>query len=419
MLRLSLFVISVLLLCSWTSASWAQGRGVVVGKTVSVYEQPDGKSEVLIKLKKGSKVTVLAEREGWVQLKVSLPKGFTFTGWGDRRLFKYTLPKAATAKQRKTMPGTSAAGSAAPARRVVPPPRTQAPLQPVPLTVVTPQPTPAPVFREPQPTASFTEEGGFGGISDRLSLTVGVGYSLYGYRINTAGAAPAKVFSYNLQGFGFHAGAKYWIWQDSTGKMRTGPDVQYEFGLYNLTKLQVTTGTETLNVTSDNSTHDIVFRVPFEYRFKPARQASKVGAYLGYEYFRFSANDAKDNNGNEINLFVGQTTQSVLGGAYGTFMFPDNFLGLTAGSDLLFLNFVKERPSGASGTDPSGNLGFTPYASFFWTPAEKHQLDVGYKLRWQNFSFKGAGSRIIANNVTDGTVSTRVHDIFLKYTALF
>jgi hypothetical protein len=144
-----------------------------------------------------------------------------------------------------------------------------------------------------------------------------------------------------------------------------------------------------------------------------------VGLYAGFEYLNFSAKDATDTAGNPINLFVGQTTSSILGGAYGTFVIPGTAFGVTVGSDVLFLNYTKEKPADATGTGPKAKLGFTPFVAANWHFAEQHDLEVGYKLRWQDFTFNGTGARIIAGNVTDGKVQNRIHDITVSYSYLF
>ena len=156
MTRLPLLLISIGFFFL-SSVAWAQTPGTVIGKTASIYEQPDGASETLVKLKKGNKVTVLSEQGGWVQLKVNLSKGFTFTGWGDKRLFKYApLKKTPVAKGKRAVAGSPVvARSAPPAAPRIPQPVSP----PVRAKVVMPLPS------EPPLSAASPTGGEWGGYS--------------------------------------------------------------------------------------------------------------------------------------------------------------------------------------------------------------------------------------------------------------
>jgi hypothetical protein len=418
-IRIRLILLFVLLI---PFASFAQVKGTVVAKKLNIYEEPNSKSEVLTSITKGKPVTVLGRNGGWAKVKVKLDRSFTFTGWANAKAisWKGTVPiaKYTLASQKPAAPVA--------ARPVVtrptpvptmppPPPAARADLDnffaPTPAPQVARSAPPRSFEPTPKPASDFREPSMYGGSSnDNFRIGLDVGYVLYHYKLANGGATPSAIFSYNLPGFGFALSSTYWYMEGADSGWRLGADVGLNYNLYKFST-NLASGGATTTLKSSATSIDGLLKFPAELRFGE-KKGLRLGGSLGFEYLKFNANDVENGSG-PLNLYVSSTTMSVLAGVYAKI--PVSSFLVSIGSDVMLLSMVSESPKNQTGTSPSGKFGYTPELVFSWVPSESHQLDLGYKLRFQKYSFSGTGSRLASSNVTSGQVESALHDIFVGY----
>lgn len=405
--RLLLILAAAALFLSFSTLSaHAQSVGIARADRVIVRAEPNAKSEVLVTLAKNKKVLVTGQHGSWYKVKVKLPDGFTFDGYVATRLIKIVSkarPKPRTAKRGVTAP---------------PPPLvyTPPPQQPA------PQVSRAPTYYQPPSQQPIYEVAPtVGGFDDRFHINLGPTLLLYSYKLSTGGAAPGKLFSYNLTGIGIAVDAGYWFWRGTEGKLRAGVTAGYEHGFFRFdTALKDASGVQFDQRKSKSSTDDISGGIAAEFRTGPQADALTFGLKAGYRYFKFDGDDVKDAAGTPINVYVTQTARSVVTGPYARIpLNSPKTLTLGAGVDLLLLNSVKESPADTTGTSPKGKLGFAPYLTAAYALAQRHLVTCGYRLRMQNFSYSGTGNRITAGNVTDGSVDTLLHQLAAAYELRF
>jgi hypothetical protein len=404
----------------------AQSSGTVLANA-SVYEQPNPKSEVLVDLTKGKTVSVFEQRGGWVKVKVQLDKAFSFTGWMSAKKVQWKGSVQAARPVPTAVPRTAQQMRPAPAPTAVPrsdldqffapagsaPPPTSATEFPSEASVrSTSNPsTKSSVFSNDPRAAEFA-------FHDKARVNASLGYLLYHYKLSNTGAAAASLFSYNLPGLGVTVSSDYWFSEKMDGKLRIGGSLGLQYGLYRFsTKLADSEGIAFNTVSSSASSLDAILKMPMEYRF--GKDSYVVGGNIGVEYLKFMANDVRSDAG-PINLYVSQTTMTALAGVYGKVPFHlYTPLMVSAGVDALVFSFVSESPGDQTGTSPKGKIGFAPSLVFTWTPWENHHMDLGYRMRYQKFSFSGVGSRVGTSNVSGGTVESAIHETFVGYNYYF
>ncbi len=374
-------------LCS--EEAQASQPGVVKVSRVTVYSQPNRKSEPLVQLKKGQKIKVVSRRRSWFRVRLSIKGGFEFSGW---------IPVRAVAFKKRP-----SRRRVQPRKPYVPPTRMRKP------------------SRSPSRATTVTRRGERTWIEGRLTTALTAGYSIYSYTLNTGGAAPEQIFIYNLAGPSVGVDLDYWFWEGFGDVIQTGVDIGYRRTFLQFdTSLADTTATVFQGQTSKSSLDDLVFLIKGEYKMAPHRFSSSFGLNLGFSYFKFNADDAVDLSGQGIGLFVAQKTSSLLGGVYAHIPFYfERELAIDLAVNTLFLNWVSESPADTTGTNPKASLGIHVPAGLTYVPWDGHKLGLTYELRWQKYNFTGTASRINVNNVTDGSIVTMVHNLGMVYRYMF
>lgn len=370
--------------------------GVVRLSKVNVRAKPTTQSKILVTLKRNRKVRVLSRKGSWLKVKIALKGGFDFSGWVIARAIRIrgSSSRRTVRSRPKRVPAQSS--------------RIDEFFEP-------PKSSRSTSSRRTLPRRSVRSRKGSGwGLTDRLTLTGGSGFLMYVYELNTGGASPGEVFSYNLSGVGINFAADYKFFQGFNDRLLASANLFYQHGFFIFdTALKDTSGSTFDTRSSKSATDEIVFKVVGKYRLSSRKKSLYLGSSLGYQFFRFNGDDVVDGSGNNINLFVDQTTQSVPIGVFGGYSFGGT--EISAGCDVLLLNSTSESPSGASGTDPKGQLGFSPYTNVNFGVIGHHYLNLGYRLRFQKYSFSGTASRVNANNLTDGSASTILHQLLATY----
>ncbi len=428
-------------LCSFSAFS--QTGGVVNRSGISVYSEPNVKSEVLLQPEKGSKVTILEQQGGWIKIRVALDKSFSFEGWVGR---KYVDVKASTAQPTPSRsaapPPTSAppmvaapaaAAAAKPAAKTSPeldkffepakPTSTETFAAPVTQAKVAAPAEPSEKFsftkskdaRRVAKGDSFVEQ-----LTDKASVAGSISYLIYHYSLSNRTGTPGEIFAYNLPGFGIDLDLNYWFWSDPPGKWRAGSLLHYQHGFYrHNTNLLDSTGASFGTVSSSHSSDDVNLRFAGEYRWAPVARAMSVGFSVGAEYFNFNAGDVSNDVG-PIQLYISNRFIAATVGVNGKIPIPlwHDLYGI-AGVDIIPWSMVSESPSNQTGKDPKGSIGFLPNISILFAPWVQHQIDVGYHGRIQTINYSGTGSRVGTSNVSDGTVDTAQITLFVRYNYLF
>ncbi|MFH1017997.1 MAG: SH3 domain-containing protein [Pseudomonadota bacterium] len=458
----------VFFVVSFLTPAWAQSDGVVTADQVAVHEKPNAKSEILVTLDKGKHVTVLSKKPGWLQVKAQLDPAFSLSGWVSDRHIKWKgridgpvkTPAPALSKRPPSLPrGQARAAQAAPSARAPAPGSAEldrffALAQPTPTPIRTAAPpeaqrtsvpaairaTPtAPVYAapavpkreapvltvEPQPALEpeakpEVSESPSYALFSNWSASLGTGFLLHSYDLTNRSGNVGTVLSYTLPGIGVKASLSHWFWTGLQERLRAGTALSFQYGYYRFsTDIKNASGTTTSSESSDGSSYDGIVRFPFEYRVGSLTHPVVLGANMAFEYLRFNLHDVQGNSGPML-LYVNQTVMSLLGGAEVRSSIPGVAeLEAAAGVDLLFLNWVSEKPGNATGTDPKGSLGFVPHVEATWTPNERHHLSAGYQLRLQHYRFSGTASRVGTGNVQDGQATMTSHDVFLRYDYFF
>ncbi len=359
---------------------YAQTQGVVSARLANVREKPTTRSEVLMRLRKGQKLQVLSQRGKWYKVRVKVDANFTFDGWMSKKVVK--VKKASSSRSRR-----SSGKVAPPPRRVSPPARRTPPRR---------------------STTIAQERQKFDGGRGEVSLSLG--YQIYNYSVETGGAAPSKLFSYNLPGIGGEARAKYWFMQVMDGKVHLGGTFGLNYTMYKHTTNLMFTNNTTTDLSTSHTSYDMKGAFLAKYLLRSGVFDS-VSLGLGFEYFKFSADDVESDTG-PIGLYTSQTMSSLYADLSARLFFG----GLTAdlGADVLFLNFASESPDGTTGSDPSGGIGFVPKIQFGYQLGGHHNVSLGYSLKMQSTSFSGAGSRV-GSSLTDGSISVKSHQLTAGY----
>lgn len=377
----------------------AKTIGLTTVNKVNVRSEPNSRSEALVVLSKGRKMEVLGRKGSFYKVRLRLPDGFSFDGYIYNKSLK--IIRRGAPKPRVTPK---------PAYRPAPPPPRQ-----------TYSPPPKKTYKPSKKKYSSSEEVGgsssWRGFDDRFYIDLGPSVFLYQYKLSNGGATPGQLFSYNLMGLGFRIQSGFWVWQGLQEKLRAGLFANYGHGfLQTSTKLADSTGTEFDTRTSKSSIQDIFGGAAVEYRLKPNREALSFGLKVGYDYFKFNADDIVQNDGTPLNVYVGQTTKTIVLSVYSRIPFEmAKPVYLQLGADLLLLNSVSENPANTTGTDPSASLGFVPYFKVAYGFKENHFAKFGYQARFQNYSYTGTGSRLTTNNLTDASLKTLMHEISISY----
>ncbi len=415
---------------AWTPV-WAQS-GVVTADQVAVRDQPNARAEILVTLDKGKRVIVLTKKPGWLQVRVSLDKTFSLNGWVLEKFVKWKIPETGAvkppARRAPKIPQvqTETVASSSPVFTPIPAPeepnKPLFPAQPSPPPVVTVKPG-RPAWSPPIPAEKEgveEDETALNLLFSRGGVSLGAGFLRHTYELKNRSGSVGPLFSYVLPGIGVDAATTYWYWSGLRERLRTGAQVTFEYGYYRFsTDLQTSGSTTTSSVNSSGSSYDGTVRFPVEYRVGALTHPVVLRTNLGFEYLSFNLDDVQGADG-PLRLYVDQTVLSLLWGADARFEIPGvPKLQAGVGLDLLFLNWVWEKPRDTTGTDPKGSLGFVPHVEVTWMPSERHHLSVGYKLRIQNYRFSGTASRVGTNNVHDGEADMTSHNIFARYDYVF
>jgi hypothetical protein len=409
-----------------TSFAHAQSTVLIQKPMAKVYANPSLTSEVLVELKKGSKVEVagLTEKGDWAKIKVTV-SGFQFDGWVQRSTI--TKPKASAA------PAVAAKKVVKPQARVTPKPAStmtksssteleqffepSAPSSGS--SSFTPAPTPDPVARvdeKPKKAARVREPrtAGDNWKSGKLVLYGTPGYAIHQYVFSDS---TQDAFRYNLTGISAMVGAEYNIVNFFDDLMRINTQLQVQYVMFN-TKTNLLDGTNTQfsDLTAKNWMLDGNFRLKFMFNFdKIVSKPFLIGLTGGYEYMIFSGDDIIDDNGTPVGLYVNQTTTSIPVGVVAELHFLDPVV-LTLGTDVLIKSTAKESPASTSGSNPKPEMGFAPYFNLnFPIVGETHFMGIRYQLRVQDTKFTGLSTSRVNNELNDATSSHVFHTLGLEY----
>ncbi len=401
----------VILLIFFSKLCFAQGIGITVSDKVTVRSEPSLSSEILVTLAKNKEVHVSRRKGDWYKVRITLQGGFNFDGWVPVRAISFSRKIASTPKASQPKGSMRSSEKTSNLDQFFEPSSTTK--RPASLTPPRPQSTTS------RPVSRFPNESSPSLMNDRLSMQVGFGYLIYAYELSTGGASPGEVFSYNLSGLGIQLNVNYWVWEGR--QYRAGAQIGYQRGFFYFdTALKDSAGTTFENRRTKSSSNDLMAKASLEYRFNQSKSAFSAGLSTGYQYFNFDGDDIRDNTNTGIKLFTSQTTKSILLGLYGMLPFGmENKFRLEFGTDLLLINSVSESPASATGIDPKGKLGFTPWFGGSYGFSSHHHMDLGYEVRIQKYSYSGQASRVNTNNVTDGSAFVAVHGIKIGYAYRF
>ena len=463
MLRLNLFAL-LLAAFFFSTPGFAQTTGTILKPDVNVRAKPSTRGNILIQVAKGEKVKIVGEKGSWYKVKVQLDPTFSVDGWifkslvqtkglkKKKRARKATRKKKSTVKPKsKPKPKPKAVAVQKPVVKSKPKPRIvqkkaedseldaffEAPkATPTP----TPQPTPTPVPRKnpvvatrpkpkpaerPDPSSSVQQfevspSRSFNQTRDHFSVAAMPMYESFQYTLNNGPTNPGKLFSYRLPGISIALHADYWFYKFMEDRFRIGADFMYAHTFYFAnTELQNSPGNTFETVKTKGSSDTIHPRFLARYDMGKRSFMKHIGASLGFRYYNFSADDVQSNSG-ALGLFVSQRMTSFTTGLFARFGAPssDRYY-LDVGSDILFLNSVKESPADTSGTSPKGKMGLNPYINFGWQLMKGHFVELGYRMLIQKFEFTGSGSRVGTANVTDGRADTLTHQVVAGYRYTF
>lgn len=415
-----------LLLILVSTLSFAQTAKVMIQKPVAqVYTNPSTTSEVLVVLKKGSKVDVLGVTQDgvWAKVKVVV-SGFQFDGWIQRS----AIAKAKTETVAK------------PAAKSTTPPKTAAPASglksssttelekffepstttstPAPTTNVAPTESP----RESEPAAAPKpkkqktprEPGEKSWVTDRLTVYGLPGFSFLQY---TFSDATEDAFRYNLSGLNLQTGAEYQAFQLFNDALRISGQLNAQYAFFNTkTNLLDGTGTEFSDLTAKNRMLDIWIKLKLMLNFDVLMQKPfLIGLSVGYDYMKFFGDDIIDDTDVPVGLFVNQTTTSIPVGLIAELHFLDP-VTLIMGTDVLMMSSSSESPDGSSGSDANPGLGLTPYLHLtFPLVGDKHYMGFMYQFRIQETKFTGPSSVRVNNTLNDASALQTMHTLSLEY----
>lgn len=421
---------------------YAADISVPIQKTTApVYASPTTSSDVLVTLKKGTKVKVSGVTEDGQWTKVSIVvSGFKFDGWLQRDAITKpkTVAPAPIAKAVKpapkalpTKPATTNTLSKSSTTELekffepsgTPSTSTAAPVEEVeeesePVAQATPKPVkPKKVKKIREPQQEESSEGGESWRAGKLDVYGTPGYSFLQY---TFSDDTVEAFRYTLGGPSVEVGADYhaFSWMDDL--IRAAAQLNIQYILYQ-TKTNLLDGSSVQfgDVTAANALLDIWFKLRFMFNFeKIVGKPFLLGLSGGYQYTKFFGDDIVDDNGVPVGLFVGQTITSVPIGIISELHFLDPVV-LTMAADVLIMNSVSESPS-TSGSDPTASLGFSPYLHLVFPIAgENHFMGFKYRLRAQSTDFTGPSNSRVNSTLTNASALQIQHTVGLEYSYHF
>lgn len=404
----------------FTSIAHAQTQALIQSATAKVYSNPTAKSDVLVTLKKGSKVEVAGVTDsGWAKVKVTV-SGFQFEGW---------VPKSNLSKSKaapKAAPKALAKPTPAPQPRVAPAPQPKMsnssstqleqffePSGSSNSTASAPAPEPEPVRDEPRRSSARETGNGDSWTSGKLILTGSPGYMVHQY---TFSDATKDAFRYNLTGLSVILGAEYRAFDFFDDLIRTSLQFQGQYVFLN-TKTNLLDGTNTqfADLTAGNRMMDLWLKLKLMVNFERiVNKPFLIGTSVGYEYMKFFGDDIIDDNGVPVGLFVDQSVTSLPVGLIAELHFLDPVV-LTLGADVLIKNKASEKPDGSSGTLPKAKMGFAPYLKIDFPLTGPHFMGIHYQYRVQETSFTGPSSSRVNNELNAATVLQTFHTLGLEY----
>lgn len=388
--------------------------------TVKVFANASSKSEVLVTLKKGSKVEVAGVTDsGWAKVKVTV-SGFQFEGW----VVKSALSKIKTATPAPKAMVTRQAPVAKPAApqasgKLTPTSSTQLEqfFEPSNSSETSSTPAPQPVARveESKPVLESSNSGtkGDSWTSGKLVVFASPGYMFHQY---TFSDATKDAFRYNLSGLSATIGAEYNAFEFFDDLIRVGAMFQGQYVFLN-TKTNLLDGTNTQfsDLTAKNRLMDIWLKLKFMVNFDHiVSKPFLIGFSGGYEYMRFFGDDVIDDTGVPVGLFADQITKSIPVGIIGELHFLDPVV-MTIGGDVLINNSASEKPANSSGTNPSPKMGFAPYLYLNFPITGQHYMGIRYQYRIQETNFTGPSSSRVNNTLNAATVLQTFHTLGLEY----
>lgn len=412
------------------SIAAAQTQVLIQKPTAKVYASPSAKSDVLVVLKKGSKVDVAGVTDaGWAKVKVTV-SGFQFEGWVIKSALGGKAPVAAKPAAKAIV--------AAPAPRPTPQPtntmksssstQLEQFFEPSsPSSAPSPEPTPsqdvsarAEEFKAPREkksnassSSSSSSSGDKTWRSDKLILFASPGYMVHQY---TFSDATKDAFRYNLTGLSVILGAEYKAFNFFDDLIRVGAVFQGQYVFLN-TKTNLLDGTNTKfsDLTAANRMMDIWLKAKMMVNFERiVNKPFLVGLTFGYEYMKFFGDDIIADDGTPVGLFIDQSTKSLPVGILTELHFVDPVV-MTIGADVLIKNSTSENPAGSSGTTPSAKMGFAPYLNLNFPLVGPHYMGIRYQYRIQKTNFAGPSSSRVNNTLNESSVLSTYHTIGLEY----
>lgn len=411
----------LVLLLLFTSLAHAQTQVAIQKATANVYSSPSTKSEVLVTLKKGSRVDVAGVTEtGWAKIKVTV-SGFQFEGWIRRDAITKpktaAAPKAVPAKKAPTPTAKSSMSSSSSSQL-------EQFFEPSSSSASTPAPAPQDdqfIRNEEKPSKpKKTKEPKTGSNwkDGRLVLTGVPGYAIHQY---TFSDATRDAFRYNITGPTVILGAEYKAFEFFDDLIRAGLQFQAQYMMLN-TKTNLLDGTNTQfsDLTAKNKAVDAWLKAKIMVNFdRIVGKPFLIGLTGGYEYMRFWGDDVIDDNDVPVGLYVDQRTTSIPVGVLAELLFLDPVV-LTLGADVLMKNSTKENPDGSSGTQPNTKMGFAPYFYLnFPIVGETHYMGIRYQLRVQETTFTGLSTSRVNNELNEASALSVFHTLGLEYSYHF
>lgn len=399
----------------FSTVAGAQTQVLIQKPTAPVYANPSTTSEVLIVLKKGSKVSVAGVTDdGWAKVKV-IVSGFQFEGWVKKDSF--AKPKTTTNVAPKAAVTAKAAEPKSNLTTTTPTQLEQFFEPTLPAGSISDPVAEKNVERIEEPKKARSQNSSAGGdswTSKKLILYGAPGYSIHQY---TFSDETKDAFRYNLSGLSAMIGIEYKAFNFFDDLIRMSGQFQSQYVMYNTqTNLIDGTNTQFSDLTAKNRMMDLWFKVKIMLNFD--RIVSKpflIGFSGGYEYMKFWGDDVIDDNGTPLGLYVDQTTKSIPVGMFAELGFLDPVI-MTLGSDILISNSASETPDGSSGSQPSAQTGLAPYFYLnFPIVGDEHYMGLRYQLRVQETKFTGPSSSRVNNVLNEATGLQVFHTLGLEY----
>ena len=353
-------------------------------RTTSIYNQASSNSMSFYTMRSGDLIIVDATKGQWLQVRVK-QKGKVVKGFVPKR------EKSSWRLYRKSQQGSQ--------KKAV---KTKPPAQP---------------SSSPKTSAQANSSASNSHSDDdisyqKLPYEIGLGYSLYNYKLSSPGNGAGDLFSYNLGGVGLNLIGR--IPYSTTDKSWIGLQIELLPVLY-FTKTDLQDFNFQTFETRNSRNISVDAKLRFLTEFSLGTSIfKKLGLNVGAEWFQFFGDDISSDF-DEVGLYVDHRVISFFAGPSTHFRIPkfENF-SADLGIDVLIYNLLKEKPANQTGTSPSADMGYAANLALNWHWKENSLLKLAYQLRWQNFNFTGGGVR--ANSaVDDAEVRNVINFLSLAY----